>query len=214
MPIAEGLSEKELDYLREMINIGSGHAATALSQMLACRMEVDIPNIHLLPAKKVSEVFGRRDLPSVCVKMGMVGDVRGEIFFVIPEAEKARIARMAEKAALGSARKESFDVSVIEEIGNIMAGAYMRAIHDFCGLNIYHTVPATAVGPFQALIDELLADMSRRSYTLVVIENEFAIVVESDMAAGASVVRSLFIVFPSPESTRALVDSVKNAMPR
>lgn len=214
MPNAEGLSEKEIDYLREMINIGSGHAATALSQMLMCRIEVNIPKLYLTPAKKVPAILGDRGLPVACVKMGMVGDVRGEIFFVVPEKEKAQITRMAEKANAVPARKGAADISALEEIGNVMAGAYLRAIHDFCGLNIYHSVPLTATDAFQSLLDELLADMSRRAGTLVVIENEFAIVLESDVASAGRQIRALFIVFPYPESTMTMLESIKNAMPR
>lgn len=214
MPNAGSLTEKEIDYLREMINIGSGHAASALSQMIGCRMEVAIPKIYLTPAKKVPAILGGRDVQVVCVKMDMIGDVRGEIFFVIPEKEKADITRMAGKANLVPSKRGAADISILEEIGNVMAGTYLTAIHDFCGLNIYHSVPATATDAFQSLIDELLADMSRRADTLVVIENEFVLVIESGLASTGRQVRTFFIVFPFPEFTKVMVDSIKNAMPR
>jgi len=206
------LSEVELDYLREMMNIGAGNAATALSQMLDCRMDVKISKVYLTLAKKAPAILGDRDLTVVCVKMGMVGDVRGEIFFVVPETEKALITRLAEKANLGLVRKGSSDNSVLEEVGNVIAGAYLSAIHDFCKLNIYHSVPVTAVDAFQSLIDELLADMSRRAEILLVIENEFALMIESEIITGARQVRTLFVIFPAPESIDTMVDSIKNAM--
>ena len=214
MPNAGSLTEKEIDYLREMINIGSGHAASALSQMIGCRMEVDIPKIYLTLSKKVPAILGDHGLPVVCVKMDMVGDVRGEIFFVLPEREKAEITRLAEKANLVTARRGAADISILEEIGNVMAGTYLTAIHDFCGLNIYHSVPVTATDTFQSLIDELLADMSRRADTIMVIENEFVLVIESGVASAGRQVRTFFIVFPFPEFTRVMIDSIKDAMPR
>lgn len=195
-----------------MINIGSGHAASALSQMLMCRMEVNMPHFYLSPVKKVPALLEDCDLPVVCVKMCMVGDVRGEIFFVIPEREKAQITRMDEKALLGTKRRGSVDISVLEEIGNVMAWAYLTAIHDFCGLNIYHSVPVTATDNFQSLIDESLANMSLRADTLVVIENEFAIVIEGEVVSTGRKIRTFFIVLPFPESTGTLVDSVRNAI--
>lgn len=207
------LSEKELDYLREMMNIGAGCAATALSQMLKCRLNVKTPKVYLTPAKKAPSVLGYRDLPVVCVKMGMVGDIRGEILFVVPESEKALITRLAENANMGAASRGPADNSVLEEVGNIVAGVYLTAIHDFCKLNIYHSVPATAIDAFQSLIDELLSDMSRRADNLLLIENEFALAIETAIAADARQVRTFLIICPAPESTDNMLASIKNAMP-
>lgn len=214
MPYDSIFSEEEIDYLREMVNIGSGHAASALSQMLRQRIVVNMPKLYLSPARRVPSILGDRSLPIVGVKMNLVGDVRGEAFFVIPESDKARIIGMAEKAALGHARMGAPDVSVLEEMANIIAGAYLTAIHDFCKLNIYHSVPVAATDAFQALIDELLADASRQAAALVVIQNEFAIVVESEIASADRLIRTYFIVLPAPESSRALADSIRNARPR
>lgn len=212
MPDAGNLPGKELDYLREMINIGSGHAASALSQMLQCHIELKMPRLYMVPAKKVPAVLDVGDFPVVCVKMDLVGDIRGEVFFIVPEREKTRITSMAEKANLGTSRKGAPDISVLEETGNIMAGAYLTAIHDFCKLNIYHSVPVAVTDTFQATIDELVADMGRHSDAIFVVESEFAIVVESAVTSDERDVRTFFIVFPSPESVKTLVDSIKNAM--
>ncbi len=167
----------------------------------------------LTPARKTPSVLGYRDLPVVCVKMGMVGDIRGEIFFVIPEGDKALITGLAEKANLGAARRGASDSSVIEEVGNVVAGVYLTSIHDFCRLNIYHSVPAIATDTFQSLIDELLSDMSRRTDNLLLIKNEFALTIETAIAADAKQVRAFLIICPAPESTGDMVASIKNAMP-
>lgn len=209
----ERLSDKELDYLREMMNIGAGNAAMALSQMLGCRMDVDIPRVHQLSAKEVPSVVGAHDLPVVCVKMSMIGDCTGEIFFVVPENAKAELARLAEKALLGAASERAAEISALEEIGNIMAGTYLAAIHDFCKLNIYHSVPVASIDFFQSLIDELLAGFSLRSDRFIVIEHELAIVIESEVAADERWIRVFFILFPSVDSARTLVESLRNATP-
>ncbi len=209
----ERLTDKELDYLREMMNIGAGNAAMALSQMLGCRMDVDISRVHQLSAKEVPYVVGAHDLPVVCLKMSMIGDCTGEIFFVVPENARAELARLAEKALLGTASGRAADISALEEIGNIMAGTYLTAIHDFCKLNIYHSVPVAAIDIFQSLLDELLAGFSLRSDRFVVIENELAIVIESEVAADERGIRVFFILFPSVESARTMVESFKDATP-
>ncbi len=218
---AEILTNEQTDYLKELINIAVENAAAALSQLLQSDVEVNIPAVYTLLPAKVPSVIGGADVPVMCVKMKMYGDVTGEMFFIVPEKEKEKVAHLAEKAMMGAApplnlplTKVGVDLSAIEEIGNIMAGVYLTAIHDFCKLNIYHSVPSVSIDMFQSLLDELLANLSRQAGNVIVIENVFAIVVESEVAAAGEEVRALLLIIPSVKSVKVLVDSIKEAMPK
>lgn len=213
MPNAETLSEKELDYLQEMANIGAGHAATALSQLLLCRIDIRMPRLYVAAAKDVTSVLSAGGSRAVCVKMGLLGDVRSHVFFVIPESEKASITRIAEKANLGTTRKGKIDVSVLEEVANIMTGTYLTAIHDFCKLNIYHTVPATVTDVLQAAIDETLAEMHRRSGIILAIESGLDVLDDGELISAGERVKTVHVVFLFSESIVALADSIRNALP-
>lgn len=213
MPNQEPLSKEQLDFLKEIMNIGVGNAVTALSQILQRPVEVRIPAVYALPPRKIPSLIGDAERPVVCVKMGMVGDVTGEIFFIVREEEKAVLAHLAEKALLGKARKGTVDISVLEEIGNIMAGVYLTAVHDFCKLNIYHSVPATATDMFQSILDELVVNMGGESESFIVIENEFAIVIESEIASIGKQIKAFLLMIPSVASVKTLVESVKQARP-
>lgn len=213
MPNAQSLSAKELDYLKEMTNIGSGHAASALSQLLLCRIDIRIPRLYVAAAKDVTAVLNAGGSRVACVQMDLLGDVRGHVFVVIPESEKVPITRIAEKANLGAARKGLIDISVLEEVANIITGAYLTAIHDFCKLNIYHSVPATVTDVLQAAIDETLAEMSRRSGIILVIESELDVLGEGEFVSVRGRVRTFHFVFLLSESLGALVDSMRSALP-
>lgn len=95
-----------------------------------------------------------------------------------------------------------------------MTGVYLTAIHDFCKLNIYHSVPAVSTDMFQSLLDELLANMSRGAEKVIVIENVFAIIVESEVAVAGEEIRAFLLMVPSVGSVKALVASIKAAMPK
>src|SRR5437867_184597 len=41
------LKERQIDALREVANIGAGHAATALSQLTNCRIMISVPQINI-----------------------------------------------------------------------------------------------------------------------------------------------------------------------
>lgn len=208
------LSKDEVDFLKEMVNIGVGNAVTALSQLLHCPIDVKVPAVYSLTLITVSEILEDPALPVVCVKMGMVGHVRGEIFFIVSEKDKDALVRAAEKAMFGAAKKGALDLSVLEEIGNIMAGVYLTAIHDFCKLNIYHTVPSLKTDMLQSLLDELLVNMGRQAESFIVVESEFTIAIESQIAVQGESIRTFLLMIPSVESVKTLVDSVKGAMPK
>jgi len=199
-------TEEEIDFISEAMNIGGGNAATALSQMLRCRVELKIPEIHIIPLQKTPSVIGEPTLPVVCTRMKMVGDVKGDLFYIIPEAEKnliAGIARDAVPLPMQTGRENDFGVSIISEIGNIIAGAYTAALYDFCGLRIYHTVPDTAADMLQSLMEEALARASLVSSSAILIENEIEI--------GEEMLGTYFVIIPEPDSVGTLACALKKA---
>lgn len=210
------LSEEQLDFLSEMMNVGAGNAATALTKMLQCTVDLRIPRVHVLAAPQVPLVLSDPSQPVACVRMCMVGEVIGDLFFIVPDDQKIALIRLAERASgLRNAEfgvrnsksairnPNSEDLSVLAEIGNILAGVYLAAIHDFCKLNIYHTVPRVAIDMSQSLLDEPLATMSR--------EIEEVIMVVNDFITADGNITTYFMAIPSPQSVKTLVDSIDEA---
>jgi len=207
------LSTEQVDFLTEMMNIGAGHAATALTQVLQCQVDLVMPRVFIIAETKELSILTSPSLPVVCARMGMVGDVSGDLFLIVPEEQKEDLIRLAEQAMTGTGQswravltnQESDDpkLSVIAEIGNIVAGVYLTAVHDFCRLNIYHTVPTVATDMVQALLDESLVRLSRQVQHIIVVENEF--IVEEKL------IRTFLVMIPSVESVNTLVNSIEQA---
>ena len=197
------LSEEKLDFLSEMMNIGAGNAVVAFSQMIQCEVNVEIPKLEILEGSKISSVSDDPSLPVVCVRMGLVGDIRGDIFFIVPEEEKNELSHLAEKA-MQKPSQLTPDLSALAEIGNIISGAYLTAIHDFCQLNIYHSVPTVAIDMIQSVIDESIVTHSREFEEIILIENKF--VVEK------SVISTFLLLIPSIQSMKILANSIGQAI--
>ena len=200
----EMLSEEQLDFLREMMNIGAGNAATALSQILGSMVDLVIPKVHILPAPKTVSLFDEPSLLVACVRMGMVGDISGSIFFIVSEAQKAAFIQMIKQAMpQPETQIQDLDSSVLMEIGNITAGVYLGAIQDFCKLKIFHFVPTLATDMIQSLLDESLATLSREVENIILIENIFI----TDVGK----VRTFLLLVPSASSIVKLVSSIEDA---
>jgi chemotaxis protein CheC len=190
--------------LCEMMNIGAGNAVTALSQMLRCEVNIKIPTVHILPPPQVPSVMSDPSLPVACVRMSMVGDVVGDLFFIVPAEQRLDLIHLAERAMLPPTKRgPEPDLSVLAEMGNILAGVYLTAIHEFCRLSIYHTVPMIAIDMIQSLLDESIVTLSREAQALILVENEF--IVEEIC------IKTFLLVIPAVQSVRTLVDSIEGA---
>ena len=119
------LSERQLDALREISNIGAAHAATALSQMTQCATMIAVPAIKIVQLRTVSDLLDGADDQVVAVIMHMLGDLTGRIVFMMPEAD----ARMLCDLLLGrqpaeTATLDELERSSLQETANIVGGAY------------------------------------------------------------------------------------------
>lgn len=201
----ELLTEEQLDFLREMINVGAGNAAAAFSQVLHCMVDLKIPQIHFFPASQLPPFLQDPARPFAGVSMGMVGDIKGKLFYLVLDNQKERLIEIVQNAAPGGGSEDiaTVDLSVLEEIGNILAGVFLVAIHDFCRLNIYHTVPDLRIDMIQALLDESIASTAAGTSQIILIESEFEVREEN--------ISTFFLIIPDRNSINQLADSISNA---
>jgi chemotaxis protein CheC len=219
--IEKTLSPEQADFLIEMMNVGAGYATTALTQMLKRRIDTIVPRVLALPAPEMTTIFSNPSLPVTAIKVNLVGDVTGCAFFIVPQRYMRKLNDMVRQAnaewlvsgaetshpAIKSAThiqpSDDMDTLIVAEIANIIVGVYMRAINQFCKLNIYHTVPATATDMILSLLDEVIIHVSPARQAVLLIENEFN--------AGNEQLKTYLMIVPSNESIKTLVDSIEQA---
>lgn len=169
--IEKGLSKEEMAFVNEAASIGAGNAATALSQMLECDVELSVPKVFFLSHEEVSSIFEDPSLRAIVAKTGFVGDMKGDIFYVVKEGDVRELVRLIEKTFPVDERAGIPEISVMEETANIIAGVYLSAIGNFCGLNVTQTIPVVSATTFHVLIDDIRA----KAVGLVAIENELIV---------------------------------------
>lgn len=196
------LSEEQMDFVSEMMNIGAGNSVEALSQLLQSPVDVKIPKLDVFPISKMPAVFSESSRPFAATAMEMVGDIKGYLFSLVPDEQKYDFIELAKKSSPGyEDESPEEDLSVLTEVSNILAGVFLGAIHDFCKLNIYQTVPTLKVDMFQSLIDGALVDIGRETAKVIMIEVEFLI--------AEKVVKIFFLIIPTVGSLKRLGDSIK-----
>jgi chemotaxis protein CheC len=151
---ARDLGPRQLDALKEVANIGAGHAATALSQMVNTRIMVDIPEIKIVRLEEVGELLGEPDEVVSAVMMQLLGDVTGRTVQIFPwrTAVKLTSVLLQKNGPQRPADFGELEQSALKEVGNILVGAYINALSEFMGLMLIMSPPAIAIDTAQAVL--------------------------------------------------------------
>jgi chemotaxis protein CheC len=140
------LQHLQLDALREVANIGAGHAATALSQLTQRRIMVSVPDIQVARLEDVPELLGDPEEVVAAVLMHMLGDLTGRTLLIFPRRSAMRLAEILLGRAQGSSHVfGELEQSAIKEVGNILSAAYLNALSDFMGMMLLPSVPSLVI---------------------------------------------------------------------
>lgn len=145
----QDLTTLQLDALSEVGNIGTGNAATALSQLINKKIDMTVPSINVVPFDDIFSSIGGDEIV-VGVIVRVLGEIPGNILFVF---EKDTALNLVE---ILTGQKEEYlsDMgnSVICEVGNIISSSYMNAISKFTGLSVMPSVPAVTYDMLGAIL--------------------------------------------------------------
>jgi chemotaxis protein CheC len=151
---ARDLGPRQLDALREVANIGAGHAATALSQMVQQRIMVDIPEIKIVRLEDVGEMLGPPDEIVSAVMMQLLGDVTGRTIQIFPWRTAVQLTSklLSRESSMAPEDFGELEQSALKEVSNILVGAYVNALSEFMGLMLIMSPPALAIDTAQAVL--------------------------------------------------------------
>src|SRR5688500_3827967 len=143
------LSPARLDALKEVANIGAGHAATALSLMTGARIMIDVPTVNVGQLAEIVPEIAGADEPIVSVMMDMQGSLNGQTLLALPVVTARRLAdlMLRRERRAGDAPFNLLEESALREAGNILGGAYMTALRDFLELQLMPEPPRLRIAP-------------------------------------------------------------------
>jgi chemotaxis protein CheC len=203
MDDVRALKELQLDALREVANIGAGHAATALSQLTGRTVMIGVPEVNVRPLEDVSELLGPSDEVIAAVLMHMMGDLTGRTLVLLP-VTSARILCdiLLRRPSGGTAEFGPMEQSSIKEVGNILASAYMNALSDFMGMMLVPSVPS--------LVVDLSAAVLTTAYLNFGHDRDFVFCVDTSFRVeGSEPLRGHFLLLPDMPSLRAIFDAIR-----
>ena len=197
------LKHLQIDALREVANIGAGHAATALGQMTNRRIMISVPQINVARLEEVPELLGSPNEVVAAVLMHMLGDLTGRTLLLFPEKVSMRLCDMLLRRPMGATTSlGTLEQSALKEAGNILSGAYMNALSEFMQMLLLPSVPSLVVDVSAAVLTTTYLNFGHDRDFVFCVETEFAI--DADEA-----LRGHFLLLPDLASLRAIFDAIR-----
>jgi chemotaxis protein CheC len=160
----------QLDALRELANIGSGTAGTALSDMLGRSVDISVPNALVLPLADAVEAVGPAEQDVTGVAIPLAGDMDAVVLLVFPIADADALCAM-----LGVEAGTEDAISAIGEIGNILSASYIGSLGAMTGLELDLTPPQTVTDMLAAIVATVLASRSEGADTALILDSELRV---------------------------------------
>jgi chemotaxis protein CheC len=196
-----------LDVLKEIGNIGAGHAATALSGILNQKIDMSVPNVQIVSFDEMIEMAGGSDTVVATVFLRIEGDVTGSMFFTLslPAATYFIHQMIGDNQFTFDAPPpySELSLSCLQELGNILSGSYLSSLSDFTRLNLYPSVPSLTIDMVGATISFGLLELSQVSDYAIVIDT----VLEKD-GHSLELVNGHFFLLPDPDSFEVIFKSL------
>ena len=198
------LKANQLDALREVANIGAGHAATALSTMTGGTIMISVPTINIARLEEVPPQISGPEEPVAAVLMNMLGDLTGRTLLVFPKPTAMRLSELMLRRPEGSSKDlGELEQSAIKEAGNILSGAYMNALSDFMGLMLLPSPPSLAVDMSTAVLTTAYLQFGSDKDYVFCVESEFY------MKDIEEHLRGFFLLLPDVASLQAILKAIR-----
>lgn len=177
----EQVSTQYLDVLKELGNIGAGNAMTALSQMLGCKVDMRVPQVELLDFSEVGSIMGGEEQIMVGVFLGVEGDITGSMLFLVEQNSAKHLINKV-MMGMGTPGEEfsEMELSAMQEIGNIITGAYLNSLATITNLCIYPSPPALTVDMAGAILSVPAIEFGIYGDKILMIQSQFFDEVEID----------------------------------
>lgn len=198
------LRDVELDALREVANVGAGHAATALSQLTNHRIMIDVPQVEFCAIEEAAASVGSGNSVVAAVLMHVLGDLTGRCLLLFDKDCALRLADMLLDRDPGSTKVFSeMEQSSVKETANILTGAYLNGLSDLLGLMLIPSVPSLAVDLAGAILSTTYLNFGHDRSYVIILDTRFK------FDPGEPSMVGHFVLLPDPSSLSVILKAAR-----
>lgn len=199
------IDNMQFDVLREIGNIGAGNATTALSQMINSKVSMNVPKVELLEFKELPDIVGGAEKIVVGILFTLGGDVDGMMMFMMDKGASMHLVNillgnMDQSEHIDTNEFSEIGLSALNEIGNIISGAYLSSLSSLTNLTITSSIPYMAIDMAGAILSVPAIEFGKIGDRALLIETEFG-----DLD---NYVNGYFILIPTLKSYSSILKSL------
>ncbi|MBQ3402222.1 MAG: chemotaxis protein CheC [Synergistaceae bacterium] len=203
-------NDKQLDAIREVGNIGTGNAATALSGLLSRMIHMDVPKTELVSIYELGDHYGDPMQIVGAVFVRSTGGFQCSLIFIQPEEDAQLMVELLLKQQFGTfipageVPQEMTD-SALTEVGNIVLSSFLNAINMLLGTQHQISVPGVAHDMLSSILDVVASIYGQLGETALLVNTELKVEGLED----GHKISGHIILIPDPDSLELLLKKLK-----
>ncbi|NOY62867.1 MAG: chemotaxis protein CheC [Gammaproteobacteria bacterium] len=153
------LTELQHDVISETLNIGMGHAASALNELVAEEVGLAVPRVSIVTREEAVEMLRDRASDQVSgvsqdfsAEFEQSDAVNGQAFLLFPRSDSLRVVNMLLGDSVPLEALTEMEQEALSEIGNIIINATMSSFSDLLGQEINTGLPVTQIGTCRSIL--------------------------------------------------------------
>ncbi|MDR2277301.1 chemotaxis protein CheC [Vagococcus fluvialis] len=161
----------QIDVMKELVNIGGGHAATSISSLINTKVDMIVPLIEIMEYEELYARIMSEDKIVYSVTTQILGNGGGVFLFALPEESANQISQMM---LLNSMEKtQELIESSIKELVNIIVNSFLNAISELLNIRLMSSIPNLTIDMFGSIISSLYMAYDQYDEEVLIIKNEF-----------------------------------------
>jgi len=162
---------------------------------------MSVPELQIIDVNSMTTILGGPENEMVGILVTMNSDVRGMLLFLLEKDFVCLLLNVLLNKSINDFTDISeMDMSVIMEIGNVLAGSYVSAIATMTDLDIRLSTPQVAIDMVGAILNYPAAYFGVMDDNLLFIEENFL--------SEENIIRSHLLIMPEPDSLSLIFESL------
>jgi chemotaxis protein CheC len=186
-------TDMQLDALRELANIGSGNAGTALSSMLGKSVDISVPTAAVMPLADAVAVAGAPDELRHGVVVPVVGDLEAIVLLLFPDADARTLC-----AIYGIEPSTADGRSMLGEVGNILGTNYINVLAQMVGMTMEPAPPQVVEDMLGSILSSVLIGRGD--------DIDDALILDSDLMVEEEQCSLSFLLLPNHGGIRQILE--------
>jgi chemotaxis protein CheC len=163
------LTYTQKDALTELINIGYGRAAGALSELTGYRINLDVPKVAMHRIEEIAPMLNRLITGEVAsVHQVFSGPIAGNAMLLLDERAALMLTELLTDEHTTAGTLDSTAREIITEVGNILLNACLGVFGNLLQVHVAFAVPHLQVQSVEGVLESISIRNEDLQYALMI----------------------------------------------